>query len=338
MLECKEFLQIQPEALAFFLTLEELNIDSEFTLVKACIRYAKFNGKCDEEVRDLFQKYALPHLRVLTLTYQQLLKVNDFLSLEQSLFLHDNLQNKEPLLTVKDLPEIEKSFSLSKKRRFPNTCCTLTVVPEEEVLPLTTVFKEGMFSVLPWEQNKFVIAFDATTKFVIKRIEVFCPLDLRGESDYLDENLMKRLRESEIDCDSKTTTHLTVTIKIRHKKKENNEEFILHKPKEHIYLNSQWASFYGTIKVPASTRVKLKVSFNGRVSLRHFERNVERMIQENDRCVRKLFGNVELDQFYKDGENGVKWVRKDGITVFKDIYVCPCDKPDVFSPAEKILN
>ncbi|XP_065346100.1 uncharacterized protein LOC135943482 [Cloeon dipterum] len=332
MLACKEFLEIRPEALARFLTFEEMDIDSEFILVQASVRYVWSNGTCDERVRHLFKKYALPHLRLLTLSYKELLEVRHFLTLDQSLFLHDNLQ-KEPLLTAEDLPEIAKSLSLSKKHRSPNCeMYTMTFVPEEDVLPLTTVIKEGLFSVLPWEESMFVLAFGATTKLNVKRVEVFCPLDFRVESDLLDENLMENLRERELDYDSIRTSQMTVKVKIRHQGKL--EVITLRNPiKEDIY----WASFDVNVVVPATARVKVKVSYKGRVALRYIESNVNLMVKENDRCVRELFDNVELDQFYKDGENGFRWARKDAITVFKDIHVCPCDKPDLFDPVETIV-
>ncbi|CAB3380119.1 Hypothetical predicted protein [Cloeon dipterum] len=305
MLACKEFLQIQPEALARFLAIEEMDIDSEFTLVQACITYAWTNEEGEKHAIYLFQKYALPHLRMLTLTSQQLLEV--------------------PILTTEDLPEITKSLSLSKKKRSPNCeIYTMTFVPEEDVLPLMAVLKTGSFCLLPWEESKFVLAFDAKTKFEVKRVEVFCPLDLGEESNFFDEHLMENLRIRELDCYSERTSRMTVRVKIRHQGKL--EVITLRNPTEDdIY----WATFNVNIVVPATARVKVKVSYNGRVTLRYIESNVERMIKENDRCVRELFDNVELDQFYEDDENGFRWVRKDAITVFKNIHVCPCDKPDI---------
>ncbi|XP_059475934.1 kelch-like protein 40 [Neocloeon triangulifer] len=108
-LEDDSFLSMNKSAdrLVEFLSLEKMNIQSEAQLVAAFAKLASKKG--DRKLREK----VLPHLRLLLVKPEDLVKISDWLTEEQALFM---ASQHDPLLKTKSYPQPD-SINMSREER-----------------------------------------------------------------------------------------------------------------------------------------------------------------------------------------------------------------------------
>ncbi|CAB3365129.1 Hypothetical predicted protein [Cloeon dipterum] len=191
----KTFLEAREEAIEMFLTLDQMNIDCELELVKACLYYAK---STDDE-RATFRRFC-PRLRLLALKFSDLQNFVLFLTNEEKTYL---AALKNPLLRFEELKLNESIICTIPFERGPHKKI-LTLIGDDYIDDIRTIFKKAK-----WEKITSLIIFKITliAKRCIKILgfDVLCKLDIY-EEDYFGEftSKMYYIRVSESHVKSKS--------------------------------------------------------------------------------------------------------------------------------------
>ncbi|CAB3365131.1 Hypothetical predicted protein [Cloeon dipterum] len=237
----KTFLEAREEAIEMFLTLDQMNIDCELELVKACLYYAK---STDDE-RATFRRFC-PRLRLLALKFSDLQNFVLFLTNEEKTYL---AALKNPLLRFEELKLNESIICTIPFERGPHKKI-LTLIGDDYIDDIRTIFKKAK-----WEKITSLIIFKITliAKRCIKILgfDVLCKLDIY-EEDYFGEFTSKMLEEAgHKSYNNNLNGQYTVSINGSVFKREINFPKKLEK--------NSWAHIDLCAFVPEGCRVEFKV-------------------------------------------------------------------------------
>ncbi|XP_065346089.1 uncharacterized protein LOC135943472 [Cloeon dipterum] len=318
-LQLPGFLEIKPEALSKFLTLDEMEINSEMTLILASINYAE----AQKNPREVFRKYALPHLRLLTLKLIELpLKLEEWLNEDERIFISEKLFCGKPLLPYEEVAELKDTLCGINKNRKPGNVRTLTILKEERILGLVEQFLLSQFFLIPsCEEHLFSMQFKANKCLLIKQLEVFCPLHLDSE-DFVCNDLIARLTRNEQEFVRFSDGYkMLATVRV-HDMLDEKMENHFGPMDEHPFLN-HWTTFKLGVLVRKGRVATLEVRVCGKWTMRLIERSAKRILKGSGTSVTEALSEFKIE--HKHTINGgdfkaVKRTEKDSIsTIFKSM-------------------
>ncbi|CAB3379786.1 Hypothetical predicted protein [Cloeon dipterum] len=259
LLEQPNFLKISMEALEKFLTFPEMNIESEMSLIKACLRH--LSAKKEEEKELLFKKHILRHLRLLTVLPGELSGIAKWLTKDERFWLV-KMENS----AILDIANLK----LDKEN--PNLC-TETVARKAETLTqnfvtedltnVATLLDSGSYLFLQGAANKLVVAFEAKQSIMLQGVELFCPID------YLDQNLtdVRFKEENKGRVMHLLPDQVTVHLDIVHRGKMLLQRDI---PREEnkLYKMNAIELLKTYMFLPKGAQLNIEVTFKGKCCLR----------------------------------------------------------------------
>ncbi|CAB3376263.1 Hypothetical predicted protein [Cloeon dipterum] len=220
LLKSPEFFQLELNVISHFLKLEGLRVDSEMLLVRACVAY---NRQLKREVENVsFRKYFLPHLRLLTLTVAELSEIEYLLTLNEKIILVHLILEKEYFLNIDDLVKtgsIKRNQLCSERQvRYSGDFKTLEIVPDDEILDLAGVFRNGLFSTIKQSTSEFELSFVALKNIRIRRILMFTPVHLLTD-DFCCPDVVKSLEIRQKERIMIMCGNFTLTCEVRKEEK-----------------------------------------------------------------------------------------------------------------------
>ncbi|CAB3376717.1 Hypothetical predicted protein [Cloeon dipterum] len=307
--------KVEPETLAKFLSLSNLNVNSEEVLIKACLK-----NLVGADKRETFRKYFLPKLRLLTLMAADLKELYEFLLPEEALFLLSQLRDKTPLLTPSDLPK-DHALCLEKSKRKFEKSYNLKIVNDEDILDLKGVVLEGKFNVLNPGEYKFVLSFTALQSIVIKGVFLFAPLDLCRD-DLVANDFVRYLQCKENHHCCIDACNLELKVKVEPKGNPDDSRDITLDANNRLHRMNKWFQFTKPFMVPMNARISLHVVLRGgALFMRHLKTEQASILKCNDDSIaRDVFDKINLEYFQKeDGSDSFNRVFDGEFTIFKSI-------------------
>ncbi|XP_065344736.1 uncharacterized protein LOC135942522 [Cloeon dipterum] len=311
--------KVEPETLAKFLLLDNLNVHSEEVLIKACFKNLAASDR--KSCRHAFRKYLLPNLRLQTLMLADLKELYDFLSPEEALFLLSKIRDKKnSLLTPADLPIDHALCLIEKKRRFEKIHY-LKIINDADILDLKGVVVEGKFNLLNPGEYKFVFSLTTLKSIVIKEIFVFTPLDL-SRDDLVAEDFVRYLQCKESHHCFFDACNMELKVKADNKHNQADfSEITLDKEKRKHRMN-KWVQFTKPFLAPMNSRVTLQVVLRGGERfMRHLKTEQASILANNhDSPAKEVFDKITMEHYHKEN-GGDSFTRNvDGaFTIFKGI-------------------
>ncbi|XP_065343420.1 uncharacterized protein LOC135941691 [Cloeon dipterum] len=170
----QDFLSIDVKALQTFLGFDEMNINSEISLVKACFQYAKgrYDENQPEQAKEFFRNNILKELRLLTVKTQDLKEIAHWLNMDEKKFLiHKQHQYVRFLSKQAIFPEGTLNPNSTPRKSEPK-CLMLGPFKDAK-----DVIARADYKSFTNAQFKNVFSFVANECVEIKDFEIFCPLD-----------------------------------------------------------------------------------------------------------------------------------------------------------------
>ncbi|CAB3380123.1 Hypothetical predicted protein [Cloeon dipterum] len=294
-LQLPGFLEIKPEALSKFLTLDKMEIDSEMTLILASINYAD----AQKNPREVFRKYALPHLRLLSLKLIELpLKLQEWLTDEERIFISEKLFCRKPLLQYKDVPELKNSLCGIEEGRKPGHVHTLIILKEKRILGLVKQFLLSNFFLIPsCEEHLFSMKFKAKKCLLIKQLEVFCPLHLDSEDIVSNDPIAKLKRNEQEFATFSDGYKMLATVRVQGDLDEKMENYF-GPVDEQSFLN-RWTTFKLGVLVRKDRAVTVEVRVCGKWTMRLIERSAGQILKtSSSSSVKEALGEFKIEHKY----------------------------------------
>ncbi|XP_065351026.1 uncharacterized protein LOC135946651 [Cloeon dipterum] len=186
-LKSPHFLEIDPETLSHFLSLKMLDIASEAVLIDYCDKYASTKKHGDSLF--MFREYAIPYLRLLTLTEDEM---NGPIKKYLEDFKWSSCLQEIKLGTSREPINSFAGEGLHMQARFckvriertldSEASCTLTIVPDELVANLKDTLLNDSISVPKTAKHNFALLFKPNRDILIKEFEFFLPLSIQRNS------------------------------------------------------------------------------------------------------------------------------------------------------------
>ncbi|CAB3361068.1 Hypothetical predicted protein [Cloeon dipterum] len=171
------FLRISVEVLDWFLQLREMNIQSETELIRACLKYCRYNNNLQ------LMRFFLQHLRLMTLTSPEDFElISELLTPEESIFI---LQTMLHSRCFKDLHlAVPSALCPISEERFksPTNYQTLEVIPKSKILGSRELIERRLYKKIVGFQGvsgntyftSCYLHFTTGRYILINEIEVMC--------------------------------------------------------------------------------------------------------------------------------------------------------------------
>ncbi|CAB3360155.1 Hypothetical predicted protein [Cloeon dipterum] len=317
----QEFLTINVRALQKFLSFDEMNIDSELSLVKACFQYAK--EKSDEEspektFKEFFRKDILPGLRLLTVKTQDLKEIADCLNMEEKKFLIHKQHQYVRFLSKQAISPSDTINKNSTPRKSEPKCLMLGLFTDAQ-----DVIARADYKSFTNTEFKSVLSFVANECVEIKDFEIFCPLDesmvdnVGKSSDEPENGLQVKIHQVSFELGTKKD-NLKVRVIVHHRGCEMLNKEVPITPRDSLRLN-EWITIKQNVVVPKKATLTLEVIYGEKKGRRIFRRNGYKFCSTE-----KDFKDFELQLFKKeeagDGEFKLVLIEEDQFNIFKQLH------------------
>ncbi|XP_065339643.1 uncharacterized protein LOC135939251 [Cloeon dipterum] len=177
-LDHESFLEIREDTVIWFLTLPEMNIETETTVINACLKYCR--SRIDMNLMRTF----IPHLRLLTLSCpDELMLISEYLSSREAKYISykmllANDKKKMKLMLPQSLcPIIEERCN--KKAKYE----TLVLIPDTQLIGSQELIEQKLYEKITKNVDSSFfptcyLIFQAKKYMVLKQVEVLCKVQI----------------------------------------------------------------------------------------------------------------------------------------------------------------